>query len=102
LSHERCYKPAWSIEASLAEIERASRGHGRQDFETKLADEFIRLVRELIAEHGENGLNAYLSERANESAFRNARAVAGNTLEVNQLRSTGKLRLIRGIESAPV
>lgn len=86
LSHERCYKPAWSINASLAEIERVSRGYGsRQEFETKLADEFIKLVRELVEEHGEDGLDAYLSERASESAFRNARAAAGSTLEANQL-----------------
>lgn len=85
LSHQRCYKPAWSINASLAEIERVSRGYGRQEFETKLADEFIKLVRELVEEHGEDGLDAYLSERASESAFRNARAAAGSTLEANQL-----------------
>jgi putative two-component system response regulator len=85
LSHQRCYKPAWSINASLAEIERVSRGYGRQDFETKIADEFICLVRELVEEHGEDGLDAYLSERASESAFRNARAAAGSTLEANQL-----------------
>jgi putative two-component system response regulator len=101
LSHERCYKPAWSIEASLAEIERASRGYGRQDFETKLADEFIKLVRELVEEHGESGLDPYLSERASESAFRNARAAAGNTLEANQLGVAGTgtgLRLVRTME----
>jgi putative two-component system response regulator len=96
LSHERCYKPAWSIEASLAEIERASRGYGRQDFETKLADEFIKLVRELVEEHGESGLDPYLSERASESAFRNARAAAGNTLEANQLGPV--LRLVKTSE----
>jgi putative two-component system response regulator len=98
LSHERCYKPAWSIEASLAEIERASRGYGRQDFETKLADEFIKLVRELVEEHGESGLDPYLSERASESAFRNARAAAGNTLEANQLGPV--LRLVKTSEPA--
>jgi putative two-component system response regulator len=94
LSHERCYKPAWSIGASLAEIERTSRGYGRQDFETKLADEFIKLVRDLVEEHGEAGLDPYLSERANESAFRNARAAAGNTLDAAQLGAV-TLRLVK-------
>ncbi len=98
LSHERCYKPAWSIEASLAEIERTSRGYGgRQDFETKLADEFIKLVRDLVEEHGESGLDPYLSERASESAFRNARAAAGNTLEASQLGAVG-LRLVHSAD----
>jgi putative two-component system response regulator len=101
LSHERCYKPAWSINASLAEIERTSRGYGRQDFETKLADEFIKLVRDLVDEHGEDGLDPYLSERASESAFRNARAAAGNTLDAAQLGAV-TLRLVGGTESANV
>jgi hypothetical protein len=50
-------------------------------------------VRELVAEHGEDGLDEYLSERAQESPFRNARAAAGNTLESTQLaRAVSKVR----------
>jgi putative two-component system response regulator len=85
LTHSRCYKPAWTVQAALTEIDRTSRSYGKREFNPNLSNEFIKLVRELLAEHGEDGLDAYLSARAADSAFRNARAAAGTTLESNQL-----------------
>jgi putative two-component system response regulator len=85
LTHVRAYRPAWRIEAALGEIERLSRAYGDQHFETALADEFISMVRELTAEHGEEGLDTFLSARSLDSAFRNARVAANDTLESVQI-----------------
>jgi putative two-component system response regulator len=85
LTHVRAYRPAWRIEAALGEIERLSRAYGEQHFETALADEFIGMVRALTAEHGEEGLDTFLSARSLDSAFYNARVAANDTLESVQI-----------------
>jgi putative two-component system response regulator len=82
LCHARSYKPAWSIEAALAEIERVSRGYSEQQFEMRLADKFIAMVRELVAAYGEQGLDTYLAESARQNSFYNARASASDALDV--------------------
>ncbi len=100
LTHARCYKKAWTIENTFEEIQRLS-GNGpralgetpRQQFSTELSREFVAMVRELIVIHGEAGLDKYLSERAQFSAFRNARAAAAETL------ASGSLGLLQPIEA---
>jgi DNA-binding CsgD family transcriptional regulator len=80
LTHTRAYKPAWSVEAALAEMERHSRGYSEQHFETRLADAFIAMVRELVVEYGEGGLDGYLSARAIQNSLYNARIAASDAL----------------------
>jgi response regulator RpfG family c-di-GMP phosphodiesterase/DNA-binding CsgD family transcriptional regulator len=91
LTHTRAYKPAWGIDAALAEIERLSRDYGDQHFETMLADQFIGMVRELTAEHGADGLDAFLSAHASGSAFRSARTAAHDSLESVQIDALERL-----------
>jgi putative two-component system response regulator len=63
LSHARCYKPAWSIEASLEEIERGRGSH----FDPELTDAFVGLVRRLNLEHP--NLDAFLAQDAKSSDY---------------------------------
>jgi putative two-component system response regulator len=81
LSHPRCYKPAWSINASLAEIGRLSSGGTHQQFNTDLANSFAALIRELVERFGEDGLDNFLSERSVDSQFFSVRAAAGESLQ---------------------
>lgn len=63
LVHKRCYKPAWSVKDALLEIFKQRRKH----FDPKLVRVFVRLVRELQAEHGD--LDGYLSAEALKNEF---------------------------------
>jgi putative two-component system response regulator len=85
LCHARSYKPAWTIEAALAEIERVSRGYSEQQFEMRLTDKFIAMVRELVTAYGEQGLDTYLAESARQNSFYHARATATEALDVVSL-----------------
>jgi len=67
LTHARCYKPAWSIDDSLAEIARGRGSH----FDPDLTDVFIPLVQQLRREH--HNLDAFLAQDAKSSSFINAR-----------------------------
>jgi putative two-component system response regulator len=67
LTHARCYKPAWTIEASLDEIAKGRGSH----FDPDLTDVFIPLVEQLRAEHSD--LDAFLAQDAKSSAFIQAR-----------------------------
>jgi len=63
LTHRRCYKEAWTIRDSLAEI---SRGRGTH-FDPELTDIFLDLVPRLMREHGD--LEAFLCEPAANCRF---------------------------------
>jgi putative two-component system response regulator len=67
LTHARCYKPAWTIDASLEEI---ARGRGTH-FDPDLTDVFIPLVERLRAEHRD--LDSFLAQDAKSSSFIAAR-----------------------------
>lgn len=63
LSHARCYKPAWTVEASLEEIQRGRGAH----FDPDLTDVFIKMVRRLNAEHP--NLDTFLAQDAKSSEY---------------------------------
>lgn len=67
LSHARCYKPAWTIEASLEEIEL---GRGKH-FDPDLTDVFVTMVRRLHSQHPD--LDAFLAQDAKTSEYIKAR-----------------------------
>jgi putative two-component system response regulator len=70
LTHARCYKVAWPIEKALDEIAFLSSGLGkRQHFNKDMGLIFVTLIRELVIEHGHDGLDEFLAEKARKSAF---------------------------------
>jgi putative two-component system response regulator len=86
LSHARCYKPAWPIDAALAEIRRLSNSQrGRHQFDTHLATEFIAVIDELVAKYGSDGLDDYLSLHAAGSQLQAARSAAASSLQAEQI-----------------
>lgn len=75
LTHKRPYKPAWSIDNAVIEIERLK---GRQ-FEPELTDRFLVVVAGLRRSHA--NLDAFLGEAAKRSPFLQARARIWQVLE---------------------
>ena len=70
LSHARSYKPAWSLETTLNEI----RGGRGTQFDPKLTDIFLKMMDELIAEHGTAAaLDEFLGAHARTTAFYHSR-----------------------------
>lgn len=67
LSHARCYKPAWTVEASLEEIERGRGSH----FDPDLTDVFVKMVRRLYEQNPD--LDAFLAQDAKSSEYIKAR-----------------------------
>jgi putative two-component system response regulator len=74
LVHQRPYKRAWTADAALAEIAALS---GKQ-FEPRLVDAFVRLVKRLIAEH--DNIDEFLSHEAKKSQFLRTRANIASAL----------------------
>jgi putative two-component system response regulator len=68
LTHKRPYKPAWTVDDAVAEIERLK---GRQ-FEPHLTDLFVVLISRLRRQH--ENLDAHLGQAALASPFLQARA----------------------------
>jgi len=68
LTHKRPYKPAWTVDDAVAEIERLK---GRQ-FEPHLTDLFVVLISRLRQQH--ENLDAHLGQAALASPFLQARA----------------------------
>lgn len=67
LTHARCYKPAWTVDASLEEIAKGRGSH----FDPDLTDVFIPLVERLRSEHSD--LDGFLAQDAKSSLFIQAR-----------------------------
>jgi hypothetical protein len=76
LTHARCYKPAWTIDASLEEI---ARGRGTH-FDPDLTDVFVPLVEKLRVEHRD--LDSFLARDAKSSSFIAARKEIATTAPV--------------------
>jgi putative two-component system response regulator len=68
LTHERAHRSAWSVREALGEI---SRLKGTQ-FEPRLADAFIALVRGIVRDHPD--IDVFLAEAAKSSTFLRARS----------------------------
>jgi putative two-component system response regulator len=68
LTHERAHRSAWSMREALGEI---SRLKGTQ-FEPRLADAFIALVRGIVRDHPD--IDVFLGEAAKSSTFLRARS----------------------------
>lgn len=67
LTHDRPYKPAWTVDKALNEMLRLKGSR----FDPSMTDTFIALVRRLVQEQSD--LDAYLSEEAKDSPFIQAR-----------------------------
>ena len=87
LTHKRPYKPAWTVDTALAEIERLK---GRQ-FEPELADRFIVLISNLRRQ--QNDLDSYLGAAAKNSPFLQARARIWQVLEKGRDETSSGSRL---------
>ena len=74
LTHRRCYKEAWTLTDSLAEIQRGRGTH----FDPELVDIFMAVVPKLIRETGD--LEAYLAAPAANSKFIKDRAAINREL----------------------
>ena len=74
LTHARCYKPAWTIDESLREIANQRGKH----FDPELTDLFLRLVPELMHQHGD--FEAYLSASGRTNPFIRDRAAINREL----------------------
>jgi len=83
LTHRRCYKAAWPVPKALETIE-SMRG---LNFDPMVADAGLKVIRELIAEHGEMGTEAVLSARAADNPTAAARAFLGRIKQQPTLRS---------------
>jgi putative two-component system response regulator len=57
LTHARCYKRAWSVSEAVAEMAQQRSVH----FDPLILDAFMSQLKDLIAEHGEAGLDPVLS-----------------------------------------
>jgi putative two-component system response regulator len=74
LTHRRPYKPAWSFESSVKQIE-ASAGRA---FDTRMVSAFCSMLRELRQEHGER-LDEFLAAASRKSTLIKANRVIDET-----------------------